>query len=313
MSADYAQLYRIAKRYYIDGKLQSEIAREEGVSRSFISKLLTQARECGIARVELYMPENHDRKELERRLKEKLHLDEVFVTEAPEGFVAEDEQIQNLCVQASPVIYEMIADCKVIGVGWGRTLYRLAQLLEPTDSHPAMTFIPLIANGSIHNRYLQVSTVVSIFADRFLSGSFFLNSFYHGEHSDLFRENIQELHALWDEMECAIFSLSPASMDNSYFTTNYKDTVLDDYLKRYPNSSGEMLAQVFFEDGPIVPFQVEGSELISFPIGKLKSIRKSICIATGEGKAPVIINAARQSYFNRLITDIPTAIKILEL
>ncbi|MBQ9828604.1 MAG: hypothetical protein IJM62_07960, partial [Lachnospiraceae bacterium] len=83
---DRAQLYRIAKKYYIEGKLQSEIALEEGVSRSMISKLLAKAKEKGIARIEVVMPRDESVDLLEKMCEEKLGLDRVFVIQAPDSF-----------------------------------------------------------------------------------------------------------------------------------------------------------------------------------------------------------------------------------
>ena len=55
-NCDYAQLYRIAKRYYIDNFSQAKIAVEESISRPHVSRLLAKARELGIVRISVQMP-----------------------------------------------------------------------------------------------------------------------------------------------------------------------------------------------------------------------------------------------------------------
>ena len=45
------KLALVARRYYLEDQKQSDIAQELGVSRPLISRMLSEAREQGIARV----------------------------------------------------------------------------------------------------------------------------------------------------------------------------------------------------------------------------------------------------------------------
>ena len=318
---DRAQLYRVAKKYYIEGKLQNEIAVEEGVSRSMISKLLTKAKERGIARIEVVMPRDESVDLLEEMCEEKLGLEKVYIVEAPDSFDSEEEQIKNLCFQASEIVPELISGSTVVGVGTGRTMYWLSDEITPSKQSSQITFIPLAGNSSPNNRYLQNSTMVSRFADRFMGGCFFLNHYISvkqvkadtGLSWDYDFKNIGDLEELWDSMDCALFSLSNASLDGEYFSTNYDDTELDELLYHNPDSGGELLSQVFFRDGKVLPITIEKDFAPpSFPLDRLHSIKKTVCMAVGCSKAPVILRAAKLHYFNTLITDIPTAQKILD-
>ena len=61
---DMMQMYRIAKMYYTDGLTQEQIAASESISRSQISRLLTQARSRGIVEITVRKPERISLNEL---------------------------------------------------------------------------------------------------------------------------------------------------------------------------------------------------------------------------------------------------------
>jgi DNA-binding transcriptional regulator LsrR (DeoR family) len=71
-------LAEIATLYYKEKMTQSQIGKRMGYSRSAISRLLTEAEEHGIVEVTIKYPLSRD-SILERRLKEKYHLETAFV------------------------------------------------------------------------------------------------------------------------------------------------------------------------------------------------------------------------------------------
>ncbi|MBQ9827547.1 MAG: hypothetical protein IJM62_02575, partial [Lachnospiraceae bacterium] len=239
-----------------------------------------------------------------------------------DSFDNEEEQIKHFCFQASDIVPEIISGSSVVGVGMGRTMYWLSDEIAPSRQPYMITFVPLAGNASPNNRYLQNSTMVSRFADRFMGGCFFLNQYLNIRYGDAnagFSEeynikNANELAGIWGKMDCALFSLSTASLDGQYFSTNYNDTELDEHLYHHPDSCGELLSQVFFRDGRVIPITIEKDIAPpSFPLERLSTIKKTVCMAVGNSKAPVIVRAAGLHFFNTLITDIPTAQKIIDI
>ncbi|MEG0892899.1 MAG: hypothetical protein RR998_08020 [Oscillospiraceae bacterium] len=65
--------------YYRDGISQNDISREDGVSRSRVSRLPDKARECGIAKIYVQKPEKPNADRLQDNLKAVLGLREVHV------------------------------------------------------------------------------------------------------------------------------------------------------------------------------------------------------------------------------------------
>ena len=50
------KLAYVARRYYLDDQKQSDIARELGVSRPLVSRMLSEARELGIVEITVHEP-----------------------------------------------------------------------------------------------------------------------------------------------------------------------------------------------------------------------------------------------------------------
>ena len=94
---DMMQMYRIAKMYYMDGLTQEQIAAAESISRSQISRLLTQARSRGIVEITVRMPERISLNELRRDLIRELKLKDVTIAPLSESATGEEtiEAIRN--------------------------------------------------------------------------------------------------------------------------------------------------------------------------------------------------------------------------
>ena len=52
------KLIYVARRYYLDAQKQSNIAREMGISRPLVSRMLSEARQLGIVKISVAQPES---------------------------------------------------------------------------------------------------------------------------------------------------------------------------------------------------------------------------------------------------------------
>ena len=60
------KLAYVARRYYLENQRQSDIARELGVSRPMVSRMLAEARELGVVEITVHDPETRIATLLER-------------------------------------------------------------------------------------------------------------------------------------------------------------------------------------------------------------------------------------------------------
>ena len=138
-------LARIASLYYDQGRTQQEIAQEIGITRSAISRLLTEAREKGVVEIIVHYPWRTSA-ELEQALMEAFDLKAVRVL--VRGQKSYEEMLQGLGVLAAQYLEGILHDGMIIGISWGTALYQMIRTLRPR-SLPGAEVVQLIgATGS---------------------------------------------------------------------------------------------------------------------------------------------------------------------
>jgi DNA-binding transcriptional regulator LsrR (DeoR family) len=311
---DISTIYRIARYYYTEGLSQEEIANKEGFSRSQISRLVERARELGLVKISIMPPASQHTEELSATLVEKLGLKTATVVPVRES-TPQDEVTKAIATRAADFLSEELPSFKVVGIGWGKTVYETAMLLS---RHPAQTrkpfFVPLIGLSGDTNPNLQINTIIDRFSTSFQSKGLFVNlSSVRDKGIALSGIEEQRIHALkdyWSHVEAAVVGLgtTPSSSVN----------IIDELPERYKNelkksaSCGDILAQFFDEKGTIFHSEHE-YDLLAFDIYSLPSLRRSICLAGGELKARGIVAAVKARFISDLITDEQTAHAILTL
>src|SRR4030065_716486 len=123
-------LARVASLYYEQGKNQQEVAREIGVSRSMVSRLLTEAREHGVVEIIVHYP-CPTCPELEQQLAEVFDLRYVKVLHR--GNKPYNEMLQGLGILAAEHLGTILSDGMIIGISWGAASFR-ATWQAPRDS-----------------------------------------------------------------------------------------------------------------------------------------------------------------------------------
>lgn len=110
-------LVEVSTDYYIDGKSKVEIARDRGISRFQVARLLTQAKDQGIVRIEITPPRVDG--ERGRRLAERLGIREVLVAASGDDTVTTRE---NLATELAHTARRHITEGSTVGISWSRTV-----------------------------------------------------------------------------------------------------------------------------------------------------------------------------------------------
>ena len=116
----------VARRYYFDGESKSDIAEQLGLSRFKVARLLDQARESGLVRIELDYRGELDL-DLSVRLGDALGLRHCIVIESPE----DDHALlrTNLGRAGAGLLTEILGPDDVLGLAWARTLMDMRRAL----------------------------------------------------------------------------------------------------------------------------------------------------------------------------------------
>ncbi|MDL2220186.1 winged helix-turn-helix transcriptional regulator [Eubacteriales bacterium OttesenSCG-928-N14] len=315
MQDNYAYLYRIAKLYYEGGLSQNEIADREFISRPQVSRFLDRAKRLGIVRIIVEMPDSLQYADLKTTIKSSLKMQDVLVVPV----TAKSEENEGLFIQefafgSMDYITALLDNKKVVGLGWGRTLYNIALQL-PNLQHSERIFVPLMGNSGVHNRYLQVTTIVNRFGERYGAECFYLNMPIardtNFELTPFEKSTLNELKGYWNRMDAALVGLGPALRKSNFYYDEITPAVLERYNYDF-RAMGEMISQAFYEDGSSSWFG-PGYNWAAIDLQHFKSISNTILVAGGYNKHEAIYWACKLGFCKILITDNETALAMVRL
>lgn len=305
--ADLYMLYKVACYYYQDGLLQDEISAIEQISRSQISRYLSQARELGIVRVSVSLPQAPDCLALEKRLEGKLGLRRVVVSPC----ASNREAARRRAIAASAAIYllDALEGAHIIGFGWGRTIYDTSLQLPYSKHTRNALYVPLIGVSGVNDAAFQINTIIDRIAERRKGQGYFLALPTFRQKlipmAGIDNTRVQKLKDYWKVLDAAVFGLGTVRQSDRFMNEEVQPL----YSQRVRNSKaeGEILSQFFFEDGRLLDYGEEDLIQLAFDLNDLARVPTTICLAGGNEKVNGIIQGARLGFFKHLVTDSFTA------
>jgi len=310
---DYPMLYRIAKSYYIDNLSQEQIAKCESISRPHVSRILAKARANGVVKFQVQMPTLDDTQALADALREKLDLMDVRLASVPsQSSYGQTSLSLGVATVAAASLPELLSESTNVGVGWGYTIYETSSLLNQCATNQPLNFFPLVGSFGENNPYLQINVIANRFAEKFNAKSYYTIMPAIRDNKKLAQieeKSYLRLKQQWENLDTAIIGLGPSPSNGIPLLAEASE----EYHQQLQNSGtvGDILASFFYEDGRVLDTS-EHYFQISLNLDALKQIDKVICLAGGEPKVDGIIAAARNNFFNVLVTDTNTAQQILD-
>ena len=315
-SLDDSLMHRIAVMYYIENLSQEQISVRVDLSRPQISRYLKRAREVGMVEININEPYDKKLDELASGIKRILGLQEVVIAPLGRGRSGVfPELLDSIAARASSFLPSLIADSNVIGVGWGRTLYKTVLLVDNHEQyalHKDKLFVPLIGGIGQTAPFYQVNNMVDRLAEKFGARRVFFNlpAFVNGGEiyrQDLSPNSLSVIEEHWAKLDLAIVGLGTP---RGALTAEIETSILEKL--RSQGAVGDILGQFLDVEGEICESGME-ENLAGLPISRLKKVKRVVCLSGGKEKVNGIVVAARAGYFNILITDEFTARSILEI
>ncbi|MGO2605702.1 MAG: sugar-binding transcriptional regulator [Brachybacterium tyrofermentans] len=160
---DTSVIVRAARLYYEQGRSQTEVAAELELSRSNVSRILTQARDRGIVEITIHDPDGPPRRDeaLEAALRSAFSLREAHVVSAPRT-----PGIDAVAREGAAVITERAAKVGSIGISWGQTVQSVVTELETQHLRPTPRVLPLVGGHSSLDQFDSGESVVRVLASR---------------------------------------------------------------------------------------------------------------------------------------------------
>ena len=288
------RLAHVARKYYMEDQKQSDIARDLGVSRPLISRMLSEARELGIVEITIHEPGAR-----EARLLERLRL-----TSSIRGgvLVEEGESSDGTNRLLSQGAVELLRQLGVrrLGVGWGYLIGQLVSWLEenPQPNSTITDICPLVGNASIPARNYQSNENVRLMAQQMGATPHFL-------YLPALPESLEEKQLLcstevyrqiqqqWEKLDTALVNIGdyPSSPD-------FASLVRYGNLLQQQRACGRMLIYYFNEDGFII--QSEQDFAIQIPIDILKRCPNIIGVCSANTSAKALRGALKSGFFTHI-------------
>jgi DNA-binding transcriptional regulator LsrR (DeoR family) len=299
------RLADVARRYFLEDRTKLDIARELGISRFKVARLLDQARATGVVTIAIHGPEPVDA-DLSRRLAEHLALDETVVVR-PSGRPVRDA----VGAAGAQWLQRELTPGEVLGLGWGRTL---ATMVEAIDRLPDVAVVQL--TGAVGSdltdspvELVRKAAVTSggqahpIFAPLLVSDA---------ETAAALRRqpDIAAALALYDAVTTAVVSIGSWDPPSSQLREWMAPDERDDLLRRGVRAE---VAATFVDDEGTLIGKDYVDRCLAITAEQLRLVPRVVALAGGSEKALAVRAAARGGLVTALVTDTALAGEVLEL
>lgn len=303
----------VAEMYYLEQKNQAEIAKAVGVTRSMISRMLTEARENGIVEIRIQRPLQAD-PELESALREQFALKDVFVVVTSHR--SGERLTRTLGSAGAQMLKRYLAPQKILGLAWGTSISATVDAFE-ADEPMSVKVVQLVGAMGARNMEYDGHDLVARITEKLGGEAYYLNAPYLCQNAEMAKslletKSVRETISVGKKTDVALLGVGTTSPEySSFYLAGYvTHRELDDLRKA--GAVGDVCGLHF--DGQGKPACEDFCErLVSIRRHDLLSIPIRLGVAGGEGKAEAILGALRSRYVNVLVVDNVTARKVLEL
>ena len=299
-------LIKIAYYYYKLELTQNEIALKLNMSRQRVNRLLKRCRDEGVVKIQI-IGSTDSYVEQESLLESKYSLKQVVITPEPEAGQYHDV----LGAATAEYLTQSLADEKVVGISWGRTMYSMVQnLSELKDSSRDLKVVQLVGNMVASNRDVQPDEVTRMLAVKLGAEAVLLYAPVYMKNKVAKYTLMQEasIKSVFDLMpQCEMMFCSVSGIDNEYEWLDQK-VIEKNYIDelKEKNAVGNICLRYYDRDGVCLDAELHRLE-IGINGDMIRKIPNVVCTAGGKEKYQAILSALRGGYINTLITDKATA------
>ncbi|TNC72742.1 sugar-binding transcriptional regulator [Rubellimicrobium roseum] len=299
-------MVQVARMAWQQDRSQTEIAAETGLNRWQVSRLLQEARELGIVRIEI-VPRLRRRPDVEATLVKAFGLRDAMVVPATAGPDAVAQAAGQYLAAIKP-------QPRLVGVSWGRTMAAIAHWLPP-DWADGVQVVQI--NGTVapipqatgHNE------VAETFARRG-RGTFVPLPVPAVVGERVTREVLERDRIVADVLSLArsapvlCFSMGALTEDAALVQSGNVTAAEIAALAR-AGAVGDVLGRYVDARGNIVDENLD-ARTIGLSLSDLKASARAIGVVSGQDKHRITLAALRAGLVNVVVTDEETAAYALE-
>jgi len=298
-------LAKVCHYYYRDALTMADIGKRMGMSRHRVGRLLKEAQQAGVVRIEIRTPYAQET-ELERRLESTLGLKTSVVVDVHD--LAKAEEIKKrTCAAGAELLPQLIDDGNTIGIGWGSTTFELVNCVQESPV-PKVTVVQITGGNKWLSPQFDCQEVTRRLAAKLGVEPILLHApgivDEPATRDVLLKESaIAETFRHFDSIDIAIVgigSLMPA-LSSTLISSGYIGVGEIEALVK-AGAVGDVFSYFIDAQGNVVRTDLY-DRLITIGIDHLRRVPTSIGIATGAVKAKAVVAAARGGFINTLIVD----------
>ena len=301
---------RAAELYYDEAKTQDEIGALLKVSRWKVGRLLTQAREKGIVRIEIVHPRAR-RLGLERELTERFRLADAAIVPTPDD---ESTTVDRVAHAAADHLAALRPVPRTLGVSWGRTLSAVAEAL-PQGWANGVSVVQLNGGVSLSRRSGGAASLAMTIAQRAGGQATLLPSpaILERVETKLAIEADRTVSAILEQAGRAqtyLFSAGPADASSAHVENGYlTPSDIEELARR--GAVGDVLGRYVDADGNIVDPQLD-ARTVGLSLDHLRATKHTIFVTAGVAKHDIARTVVTSGLCSVLVTDETTARALLE-
>ncbi len=305
------RMARVLTLYYEEGRLQSQIATELGLSSAKVNRLIKQGRELGMVEINIRTP-FQPLFDLETQIKDLAEIEDVLV--APTVSENPEVVLQNVGSAAADLLLKNLKDGDTICISGGKSVSAVVEGLNPELTYD-IEVVP--ATGCLQGKhYTDVNHVATQLAEK-------LGGRAYQIHAPLFAETVDQKDMLMEmrsvnevrdrarQATLAIVGVgSILSVDSTYYDLHPSPKGDQDEITRV-GAVGELLAHLMDKAGNVCDYDLN-SRLVGLSPAELAKVPLTMGVASGASKVAPIASALRGPHRKALVVDEVTANGVLD-
>ncbi|AYF98872.1 sugar-binding transcriptional regulator [Protaetiibacter intestinalis] len=301
---------RVAELYYDEDKTQDEIGGLLGISRWKAGRLLAEARERGIVRIEIVHPRAR-RLVSERMLRERFGLADAVVVPTPD----DEAGVTGRVAQAAADFLTALRPApRVLGVSWGRTLTEVAERMPDGWAH-GITVVQINGGVSLNRRPGTAATLAATIAQRGRGEAVLLPSPAILERVST-KQAIEADRTVAGVLERAahadayLYSAGVGDENSAHVESGYlRADDVEELARR--GAIGDVVGRYIDANGNIVDPALD-ERTLGISLETLRAASTGICVVAGRAKHDIARAIVLSGLCSVLITDEATARALLE-
>lgn len=303
-------LVAVARRYYLDGASQSDLAKEFGVSRPTMASLLKQCRDEGIVEIRI-RDDSVLSSALGDRVRQTYGLESVSIVPSREDAAS---NLQHVGAEAAAFIVPLLKENIRIGLAWGTSLYNLVHQLPPCRAMESEVVQLLGGLGSSNVTYDGQELARHL--AHHLGGRFFPLQAPLLVHSPELRDMLVRepgIRGTIEKMAHVDIALVGVSSNNpaesalvraGFLSPSEAQGIYD------AGAIGHICGYHYGPEGDILDHPAN-QRIVGIEPGIFKTIPRRIGVASGVTKATALKGALKGGWLTDLITDEAAALRLL--